>query len=483
MKEDKIPKVFISYSWNNSDFVLKLAERLRSNMVDVILDKWDLKPGQDKYVFMEKTVNDSDIDKVFIVCDKTYTEKANSRTGGVGDETKIFTNEVYKDVNQEKYITIAVEKDENGNLFVPTYLKSRIFIDFTNPDNYENSYKELLRNIYEKPKYSKSPLGKKPEWLDEDNEKEDSCHLKNLIKQIEKSNNENKQKLCTYNFESEYIETLKKFYIKNTDGERTFKSFCKTKSIRDIYLDFLEVLVTETNDYSEKICSFFENIYNTLTCALTYENNPDYCYKYDFDIFKIHIWELFIVTIAYLRYLKDYHSIKLILTYDYNLDLSNFGSEKHSVNYGEFSFYSHLIEEKYKKTINKRIYTLLGNEIFNTRQKSPVFSGIEIAKADLFLYQIEEAINYRYKKSIDWIPIMYMYATKNKDFKEEWLKMKSKHYCQIYMFPLFGVSNLDELKKCISYCKPNSKIRYNHAIYAAPAILDCIRLEEIGSGD
>lgn len=36
---------------------------------------------------MEQLVNDPEIDRVLIICDKVYVEKANSRSGGVGDET------------------------------------------------------------------------------------------------------------------------------------------------------------------------------------------------------------------------------------------------------------------------------------------------------------------------------------------------------------------------------------------------------------
>ena len=51
--EDRIPKIFISYSWSSDEMVLALAERLVSHGIDVVLDKWDLKEGQDKYVFMD----------------------------------------------------------------------------------------------------------------------------------------------------------------------------------------------------------------------------------------------------------------------------------------------------------------------------------------------------------------------------------------------------------------------------------------------
>lgn len=45
----------------------RLAERLIGDGVNVILDVWDLKNGQDKYVFMEQMVEDSEIKKVLSV--------------------------------------------------------------------------------------------------------------------------------------------------------------------------------------------------------------------------------------------------------------------------------------------------------------------------------------------------------------------------------------------------------------------------------
>lgn len=103
MNEKGNPKIFISYSWASSERVLELAERLMANGVEVILDKWDLKEGQDKYAFMEQSVTDKTIDKVLIVCDKSYAEKANQRTGGVGDETVIISPDLWTDGARKVY--------------------------------------------------------------------------------------------------------------------------------------------------------------------------------------------------------------------------------------------------------------------------------------------------------------------------------------------------------------------------------------------
>lgn len=126
--EDKIPKIFISYSWVVSERVLELAERLVANGVDVVLDKWDLKEGQDKYAFMEQCVVNTGIDKVLLICDKSYCDKANSRAGGVGDETVIISPEIYNQVNQEKFLPIIFEVDEyNKPLYTSLYKITYIF--------------------------------------------------------------------------------------------------------------------------------------------------------------------------------------------------------------------------------------------------------------------------------------------------------------------------------------------------------------------
>jgi hypothetical protein len=38
-----------------------------------------LKEGQDKYHFMEQMVNDETVDKVLLVCNKEYAQKANKK--------------------------------------------------------------------------------------------------------------------------------------------------------------------------------------------------------------------------------------------------------------------------------------------------------------------------------------------------------------------------------------------------------------------
>ena len=76
---DRTPKIFISYSWeseNTKNMTIELAEALLRHGIDVVLDIWDLKPGQDMYAFMERSVKDEEIDRVLMICDKSYAKKS-----------------------------------------------------------------------------------------------------------------------------------------------------------------------------------------------------------------------------------------------------------------------------------------------------------------------------------------------------------------------------------------------------------------------
>lgn len=164
------PKAFISYSWTSSDhqqWVLDLATQLRENGVDVILDKWDLKEGNDAIAFMEKMVTDSEIKKVIVVLDSGYAKKADQREGGVGTESQIISPEVYAKTEQEKFVGVISELDADGKPYLPTFYKSRIYIDLSGSDVYAQNFDQLLRWIYDKPAFPKPSLGTAPGFLNE----------------------------------------------------------------------------------------------------------------------------------------------------------------------------------------------------------------------------------------------------------------------------------------------------------------------------
>lgn len=169
MENDKAPpKVFLSYSWTSPDheeWVIQFATDLSESGVDVILDKWVLKEGHDKFAFMEKIVADPNIQKVVMICDKEYMIKADNRTGGVGAETQIITPEIYTKVSQDKFVAVITEKDDNSQPYLPKFYESRIFIDFSDEVIQSKNFDQILRWIFDKPLYIKPPIGKAPSFI------------------------------------------------------------------------------------------------------------------------------------------------------------------------------------------------------------------------------------------------------------------------------------------------------------------------------
>lgn len=154
------PKVFISYSHDSAahkQWVLEFATTLRNRGVDAILDQWDLKPGDDLPEFMEKNLESADF--AVMVCTKRYVTKANAGEGGVGYEKMIMTSSSLSKISDNKVIPIV---RENGEPKVPTFLKTKLYIDFSNDEDIEFALDELLRVLLNAPLYKKPEIGKNP---------------------------------------------------------------------------------------------------------------------------------------------------------------------------------------------------------------------------------------------------------------------------------------------------------------------------------
>jgi TIR domain len=163
------PKIFISYRWSSPDheeWVLRLASSLRASGVDVKLDKWHLKEGQDTLAFMESMVSDKSIKKVILICNKGYVERAESREGGVGTEAQIISAKVYNDTGQDKFAAVVVDLDENGAPLLPTYMSTRLYFDMSSQDAEATNFERLLRWIFDEPFHALPPIGKKPDFLE-----------------------------------------------------------------------------------------------------------------------------------------------------------------------------------------------------------------------------------------------------------------------------------------------------------------------------
>lgn len=149
------PKVFISYSHDNDEhkaWVRRLAEQLRGNGVNAILDQWDLRLGGDLVSFMARGIDESM--RVLMICTPGYVEKANEGRGGVGYERLVISGAIYENTDTTKFIPIVRVK----GTALPIFLGPRLFLDFSDDDTYQKSLDALLREIHDAPHHPKPPI-------------------------------------------------------------------------------------------------------------------------------------------------------------------------------------------------------------------------------------------------------------------------------------------------------------------------------------
>ena len=154
------PRIFVSYSHDSAahkKWVLEFATTLRNRGVDAVLDQWDLRPGDDLPHFMETQLENSDF--ALMVCTEKYVEKANAGEGGVGYEKMIMTSSMLSKIDSNKVIPIIRQNGSNNR---PTFIKSKLYIDFSNDEDAEYNFDDLLRVLLNALLYKKPEIGGNP---------------------------------------------------------------------------------------------------------------------------------------------------------------------------------------------------------------------------------------------------------------------------------------------------------------------------------
>lgn len=265
------PKVFISYSWTSPDHqktIADWADRLLGDGIDVTFDLFDLKEGQDTYHFMERMVADQSLTHVLVFSDRKYAEKADDRTAGVGVESQIISKEVYDKINQSKFIPIVCEADQFGKPYLPTFLKSRKWIDFSSPEAANENWEQLIRLLYGKPLHEKPVLGNAPAYIRESSTIPSSPALAKFVA-LRHAILQGKTGLSIYR--KDFLDACIDFAAQLRDrerpeihtlGEKVLDDCGKLKHVRDHIVDW--VLMEAENrsgpDFSETLFVMLERI-------------------------------------------------------------------------------------------------------------------------------------------------------------------------------------------------------------------------------
>lgn len=145
--ESVAPTVFVSYSWDDDDhkaWARSLAERLRADGVEAMLDQWAAAPGDQLPAFMERSIAESDF--VLVVCTPRYKVRSEKRIGGVGYEGDIITAELLQHSKRRKFIPVLRCGDWKES--APSWLSGGYYIDLRDGARFEAQYQDLLSTVW-----------------------------------------------------------------------------------------------------------------------------------------------------------------------------------------------------------------------------------------------------------------------------------------------------------------------------------------------
>ena len=424
---EEIPKLFISYSWSSPDheqWVITLATELRESGIDVILDKWDLKEGHDANAFMEKMVADPGIKKVAIVCDRIYSEKANSRSGGVGTETQIISPEVYEKQDQNKFVAVLSERDEQGKPYLPIYYRSRIYIDLSDSDLYAKNFEQLLRWIYDKPLYMKPEIGKKPVFLSESETTNLGTTLKFRRALDAIRNNKDYTKGALTEYFDTFVDNLERFRIGDAEGEFDDEVIRSIEEVLPFRNEAIEIFLAlaqyrDTAETHQLVHRFFEKL-------IPYMDRPEHVSswkEWDFDNFVFIVHELFLYAIAsFLKY-ECFDAVSYLLRHRYYFEQ---GSSENMISFAEIRHYMRSFEHRNHRLGLRRIS--LRADLFEQRSKASGLPFRSLMQADFVLFMRDCIDSLRNNTSQRWWPETLLYVERHRGAFEIFARAESKAY-------------------------------------------------------
>ncbi|HHT7007506.1 toll/interleukin-1 receptor domain-containing protein [Bacillus paranthracis] len=446
------PKVFISYSWTSPNYkekVISLANRLMENGIAVVIDAWDLKPGNNMYAFMESMVTDPTIDRVLVLCNKSYAERASSYNGGVGTETQIIGPEVYTKAKQEKFIPVILERDDSEEDYIPVHMKGLIYIDLHR--HFEEGYESLLRLLYEQPLLRKPKLGSPPAYLFE--EKKTKFKVSGVLSSIRDATvrHPNRVKGLCRDYKHAFIQDLEAFKLTYEEFSEPFDEkitnlIHEMIPLRDNYIQFIEQLCVDESLFDSKIITnFFESIYTFSDLPVGYSGS---FYTIQFDHYRYLIHELFLYTATVLISRQMYTKLTEIIRHRYFVQGIH-REELKDGGYELFYFYLQSLETRNTRLSLNRL-SVHGDLIRNSCS-STEYSWENLIEADFILYYIQNIQILQNKNNaprFGWYPVTSAFTQFSYPSIPLLQRLKSKaHFNDIK--DLLSIDSIEHLQQII----------------------------------
>lgn len=238
------PKVFLSHSKKDKDFIERIANDLRSCGIDVWYDEWEIPPGESirKKIF-EDGITSCDLFFVYLTPNSIPSYWVNKELDGA------FIHEIEM---KNSFLILFVDQDSSRET-LSLDLKTLNIPSF-NPDNYFNPFTKLVSRIWNA--YCKNELqknNKENKYVILEKERNNAL-LENKILQMQQSGKSD------FSFLKEHLEGI----VFNYNGIE--------KNLLEAFIELKNILADETS-YSQLRIKL-ELFFNDLTDKNDY-NNPE----------------------------------------------------------------------------------------------------------------------------------------------------------------------------------------------------------------
>lgn len=469
-KIDK-PRVFISYAWGTEDYkdkVLSFATDLVGNGVDVELDRWSLKEGFDSYAFMEQSVTDPTITNVIILLDPTYAKKADARAGGVGTETQIISPEIYNNTKQEKFIPVIFERNEDGSVPKPSFLKGLLHFDLTNEENYSSEFERLVKRLYGIEVIKKPELGPRPAWVDQEPIIPAKTRSAYDVLKENRPERVKKERFITYlnDIQTQIVE----YEGQSENPNDPLYHYEKMQAFRDEYLLLLN-RYNYVEDAAKYIISFFEETKTQLMASLSFFSN----------LGELLLNELFIYTVAYFYKTKEYDALANLFCKTYFL--GKYGKDA-GQSFEVFRVNNEPFDYAVRQRDDKKYLSGIANWWVG-HINTDICTKNEFVFADLLCFNasiLVENTEYHY-----WFPITYVYDRRDLNSIQLFAnRLRSKENL-VDAAVLFGFSSIEAFQAKFKELEDSAVLRgirgygYRESFDSAPFIGYYIKSDELGT--
>ena len=401
---------------------------------------------------------------------------ARTRTScGVGIESTIVSEEIYTNADQTKFIPVVYEY-ENDKPCVPVFAKSRIFIDLSSDEKFEGGYDQLLRDIYDKPRFQRPPIGKMPSYLAADDPimLPTSNKVKGIKSAIMAANPNTHLLIRDYldlflssllNYKIDYHKINNSNFIEVVE-----KSINEMLPLKDDFLDFIMTVVGTQYLTKELLSDFFERmlqLYADNEISL-FEGNSIDCVC--FDNYRYFNHDLFLSIVTILLSKEQFEMVHELVSHHFCIVEERRMSSPQEISFMRFRTYNYTLNQ-YK---NDRHQLSRVSVVADTMKQHAVKVRFDdMVRTDLLLYYL--SLIYPSKDSLElyWFPELSVY---NQQFFVL-PKLASLRYFNKAKV-MFGVSTVEEYKNLVSTIKePERQNIYHNVPIASKGLL----FEEVGT--